>query len=136
MSAVTYDFQVKWGDTDAAGIVYYPNFYSWMDEATHHFFKTLGHPTSKLFTEYQIGVPLLEAYCSFRIPLFHEDDVQIQTEAIEIRDKVFKLTHTFMRDNDVIAEGYELRAWASVAEHKPKAQSIPEDLKSKMEIGA
>lgn len=136
MSVSTYEFQVKWGDTDAAGIVYYPNFYSWMDEATHHFFSKLGHPTSKLFTVNQIGIPLLEAHCSFRIPLFHEDVVQVQTEAIEIRNKVFKLTHQFRRNNEVIAEGYELRAWASLAGDKPKAESIPNELKAKMETKA
>ena len=34
---VDYSFKVRWGDTDAAGIVFYPNFYKWMDEATHEF---------------------------------------------------------------------------------------------------
>ena len=41
-----YSFQVRWGDTDAAGIVYYPNFYKWMDEATHEYFKKLVFPRS------------------------------------------------------------------------------------------
>lgn len=27
-----YRVKVHWGDTDAAGIVFYPNYYKWMDE--------------------------------------------------------------------------------------------------------
>jgi acyl-CoA thioesterase FadM len=26
---------VEWGDTDAAGIVFYPNYYRWFDRAAH-----------------------------------------------------------------------------------------------------
>ena len=29
-----YRFKIRFGDTDAAGIVFYPNYYRWMDEAT------------------------------------------------------------------------------------------------------
>lgn len=31
-------FQIQWGDTDRAGIVYYPNYYKWFDLAGHNFF--------------------------------------------------------------------------------------------------
>jgi acyl-CoA thioester hydrolase len=35
MKKFHYIFKVEWGDTDAAGIVYSPNDYKWMDQATH-----------------------------------------------------------------------------------------------------
>lgn len=37
--AIHYTFKVRWGDTDPAKIVFFPNFYRWMDEATHEFFE-------------------------------------------------------------------------------------------------
>jgi acyl-CoA thioesterase FadM len=58
MKKIECRFQVQWGDTDAAGIVFYRNFYKWMDEATHHFFAELGYPTAALF-EQKIGLPIL-----------------------------------------------------------------------------
>ena len=30
-----YPIEVKFGDCDPAGIVFYPNFYRWFDEAVH-----------------------------------------------------------------------------------------------------
>lgn len=127
-----YAFQVRWGDTDAAGIVFYPNFYKWMDEASHEFLAALGCPSSILFEEQKVNVPLLETHCIFKRPLFFEDSVIITSEIEELHNKVFKLKHTFTRDNVIIAEGYGIRAWTSFASSPPKAIPIPEVVREKM----
>lgn len=126
-----YSFQVRWGDTDAAGIVFYPNYYKWMDEATHEYFSSLGYSSSKLYAEKQIGVPLLEANCIFKGPLLFEDHVIVESAVEELQNKVFKLRHVFTRGEQIVAEGYELRAWTSF-EGRPKALPIPDDIRKKM----
>jgi 4-hydroxybenzoyl-CoA thioesterase len=126
-----YLFQVQWGDTDAAGIVFYPNFYKWMDEATHDYLKQIGYPSSKLFAELKIGVPLLEANCVFKKPLLFEDSVVIQSFVEELYNKVFKIKHVFIRGDQIVAEGYGVRAWTSF-EGKPKAHPIPDDIRMTM----
>ncbi len=126
-----YSFQVRWGDTDAAGIVFYPNFYKWMDEATHEYFTAIGLPASQLFAEQQIGVPLLEANCLFKRPLLFEDQVTVQSFVEELQNKVFKIKHVFIKGDQIAAEGYEVRAWTSFKE-KPKAHPIPDEIREKM----
>lgn len=128
---VDYSFKVRWGDTDAAGIVFYPNFYKWMDEATHEYFAAIGYPTSKLYAEQQINVPLLEAHCQFKSPLLFEDDVIVRSSVVELRQKVFKISHSFFKDGNLVAEGYTVRAWTSFKE-KPKAHPIPDEVRGKM----
>jgi 4-hydroxybenzoyl-CoA thioesterase len=128
---VEYPLKVRWGDTDAAGIVFYPNFYKWMDEATHEYFTAIGFPTSTLYTEEQIATPLLEANCQFKSPLFFEDNVTVRSSVVELRQKVFKISHQFVRDEKIVAEGYEFRAWTSFKE-KPKACPIPDKIREKM----
>lgn len=126
-----YKVKVRWGDTDAAGIVFYPNFYKWMDEATHECFAAIGFPTSDLFMNKQMSIPLLETHCQFKSPLFFEDEVYITTTVEIVKNKVFKATHLFTRGEQQIAEGYELRAWASF-ENGVKAIEIPEEIKRKI----
>lgn len=128
---VEYPFKVRWGDTDAAGIVFYPNFYKWMDEATHEYFTAIGLPTSTLYVEQQIAVPLLEANCQFKSPLLFEDDVIVRSTVKEMSNKVFKISHQFIKDEKIVAEGYEVRAWTSFKE-KPKACPIPDSVRDKM----
>ncbi|MGE7544412.1 acyl-CoA thioesterase [Sporosarcina newyorkensis] len=134
MSGVTYELSVQWGDTDAAGIVYYPNYYKWMDQATHNFFKSIEFATSRLMKEEQIGLPLLETRCNFFQPLVFEDPFIISTTVIEIRDKVFQLSHRFYKESELVAEGSEVRAWTSFEGNKPKAVSIPGVVREKMVI--
>lgn len=125
-----YKVKVRWGDTDAAGIVFYPNFYKWMDEATHEYFTAIGMPTSDLFKK-QMSIPLLETHCQFYSPLLFEDEICVTTTIEIVKKKVFKATHLFTRGEQRIAEGYELRAWASV-ENGVKAIEIPEEIKEKV----
>lgn len=128
---VDYSFKVKWGDTDAAGIVFYPNFYKWMDEATHEFLAAIGYPTSSLYAEQQVSVPLLETHCQFKSPLSFEDHVTVRSKVEELHQKVFKISHTFFKEEKMVAEGYEVRAWTSFRE-KPKAIPIPNEVREKM----
>ncbi|MFC0558354.1 acyl-CoA thioesterase [Halalkalibacter alkalisediminis] len=128
MKKFHYQFRVEWGDTDAAGIVYSPNYYKWMDQATHQVFSTIGYPLSSLIRDEHIGIPMIESNCSFNKPLYFEEDVAIISTVLELHDKVFKIKHEFIRGEDEIAHGIELRALASFAGEKPKAVSIPEDM--------
>ncbi len=41
------------------------------------------------------------------------------------------MSHQFYRDDQLIAEGYEVRAW-TLFKDKLKARSIPEDIRQKM----
>jgi 4-hydroxybenzoyl-CoA thioesterase len=126
-----YKVKVRWGDTDAAGIVYYPNFYKWMDEATHEFFAAIDYPTSKLFINEQIGIPLLETHCEYKSPLFFEDDICVTTTIEIVKSKVFRALHIITRGEQLIAEGYEVRAWV-VFKDGAKAVEIPEEVKQKV----
>ena len=53
--------------------------------------------------------------------------VEVHSEVIELRNKVFKVQHDFIKNGDVIASGYEVRAWATIVGGKLKAVEIPED---------
>ncbi|WP_100398691.1 acyl-CoA thioesterase [Bacillus sp. FJAT-44742] len=125
----TYHIKVRWGDTDAATIVYYPNFYKWMDEATHEFFEAAGYSTPALQKNYKIQLPLLEASCTFKAPLKHNDKVQVITFIEEINRKVLRFRHEFIKENSVIAIGYEKRAWTTVENDQMKAVPVPDFIK-------
>ena len=124
-----YTFHVHFGDTDAAGIVYYPNYYKWMDQATHAFFKAKNLSISKLQNEKSIIIPLIEANCRFLRPLFYEDVVKVHTELTVERNKVLKLTHQFLRGDEKIANGYEVRMWTTRTDDGLKSTIMPDEIK-------
>ena len=52
-----FKFRVNWGDTDMAGIAYYPNFFKWFDIAGHQFFRSAGLPPAQLEEQEQVILP-------------------------------------------------------------------------------
>ncbi|MBU8915869.1 acyl-CoA thioesterase [Bacillus sp. FJAT-29953] len=122
-------FVVNWGDTDKAGIVYYPNFFKWFDIAGHQFFKSCQLAPVKLEEERGIIVPLLDAQCTFEKALFYDDLITIQTKVAEVNRKTLKLRHEVFRDGNRVAHGYEVRGWVQKMPEWIKAVPIPEDVK-------
>jgi acyl-CoA thioester hydrolase len=119
---------VNWGDTDKAGIVYYPNFFKWFDIAGHQFFRSCDLAPVKLEEQRGIIVPLLDVQCTFEKALLYDDLISIHTKVEEINRKTIKLSHVLYREGVRVAHGYELRGWVEQSPGKIKAVLIPEDV--------
>src|ERR1700750_2850779 len=75
----TSTVQVRWGDVDAAGIVFYPRFYEWYDYGCEALFTSLGLPWPQTFPKYGIvGVPILESGSRFPSPARYGDTLAIR----------------------------------------------------------
>lgn len=120
--------RVNWGDTDKAGIVYYPNYFKWFDIAGHQFFRSIGLSPAVLEKERGVIIPLIDVRCTFVKPLFYDDIITIHTEVSEIHNKVFKLSHEVYCGSDKTGYGYEVRGWVKNIDGKYKAVPIPEDV--------
>jgi len=57
----TTTVQVRWGDVDAAGIVFYPRFFEWYDWGSEALFASLGLAWPEAFPKYAIvGGPSIQ----------------------------------------------------------------------------
>jgi YbgC/YbaW family acyl-CoA thioester hydrolase len=128
-------FRVEWGETDTAGIIFYPNYYRWFDRATHELFRAAGMPISELIKQ-GYAHPILETGSRFLQPLFYDDAVTLETTIVELKTKTFKLEHKVRRGDQLIAEGFEVRAWVKQPEPgtdgKMSAVAIPEEYASRL----
>src|SRR5579875_3026957 len=97
----TIELRVRWGETDAAGIVFYPNYYVWFDVAAHELLRGRY--------ERGFGFPIVESGAKFHAPLFPDEVITIET---------------------LVAEGFEVRVYVKLLEHGIEARAIPEDLRN------
>ena len=114
MKVNQWRFRVEWADCDPADIVFYPNYFRWMDTGTHHLFDAVGIDMMKMFEERDmIGIPIVDAQCSFKIPSTIGDWLTVESHIAEWRNKTFLIRHRFLKgaDNAVALEGHELRIW-------------------------
>ncbi len=99
--ANVYEVTVAWGDCDPAGIVFYPNYIRWFDEASRRLFAAAGLPWDTLFRQYDIiGLPLVSATADFRGPSRHGDTLVIHSEVKEWRRATWRPPTTGGFDED------------------------------------
>jgi YbgC/YbaW family acyl-CoA thioester hydrolase len=125
---------VEWGDCDAAGIVYYPNYYRWMDAAFHALTATLGFDQRVLMERHGLlGTPLVDTGCSFAAPASFGDELTIAPRLAAIGTSSIALAYAITRGPTAIANGRETRVFvASVGDRIEKAP-IPAAVRAMLE---
>lgn len=116
--AQLYRVNVEFGDCDPAGIVYFPNFYRWMDAASRHWFVVRGVPSWREAEARWgvIGTPIVDVQTTFMKPALYGEQLQIETTVVEWRTKSFVQRHRVWRGADLLVEGREVRVFAARGE--------------------
>ena len=127
-------FTVEFGDCDPAQIVFYPNFFRWMDAASLHFFEAAGVPPwhRRNAGDGVIGTPIVDVHARFVAPATHGDRIEIETTIAEWRSKSFVLRHLIRRGATLLVEGREIRIFARRHPGDPKriqAVAAPADIR-------
>jgi len=129
-----YPVSVEFGDCDPAGIVYFPNFFRWMDGASRHWFVVRGVPTWRECEARWgvIGTPIVDAHSTFMKPAMYGERLAIETEVTEWRRSSFVQRHRIWRGSDLLVEGTEVRVFAARGEGGVgiKAVPVPEGIRS------
>ena len=126
---------VQFGDCDPAGIVFFPNFSRWMDEASLAFFMAQGVPPWRELVKTRgiIGTPLLEIHTRFLRPATYGETIHVHTTVEDWAAKTFRHRHEVKRGDLVLCEGTEVRAFCIRDPGNPariKAIPVPEDIKA------
>jgi 4-hydroxybenzoyl-CoA thioesterase len=126
--------QVEFGHCDPARIVWFPNFFRWIDHASRHFFIECGvppwHETEK--TMGVIGTPIVDSHSRFVKTATYGDELAIEVSIPEWRGKSFVQRYRCMRGDDLIMECEEVRIFAGRKEGDPeaiRALPIPDEIK-------
>lgn len=121
----TIHLKVNWGDTDMAGIIFYPNYFNWFDIGSHTLFNAVGLSPKDLMFKEKTGLPIIDVGCNYRLPLYYNDDIRVVTKVAEVKEKVFRMEHEVYRGEELTGKGHELRGWVKFDEDgKLKAYPI------------
>ena len=86
---VIYSVRVEFGDCDPAGIVWFPNFFRWIDAASRNFFLACGVPPWRELEAINgiLGTPLVDTKSRFVNTATYGDKLDIHVSVIEWRSK-------------------------------------------------
>ena len=127
--------KVHWSDTDAAGIVWFPNFFGWFEDAEEELFTaTLGRTRQALLDDLQFGMPRVEATARYRSPVRAGETIRIGIACVLENPR--RLRHDFeMRhsvSNTLLAEGFVRVASVDLATFKPR--DLPAEVLKMVEL--
>jgi YbgC/YbaW family acyl-CoA thioester hydrolase len=130
-----HEVTVEWGDCDPAGIVYYPSYFRWCDQASHRLLAAVGATHNTRGGSWTEGTPLVAAECSFKRASQPGEKLLVESQVSRFGRSSFTISHVF-RDasGQIAAEGTETRIWAKKEgdTRSLKAVPIPEDVRKRL----
>ena len=95
MTIYSAAYRVSFGDCDPAGLVFYPNFFAWLDDTFHGFLKAQAGGHHALCTALEAkGIGLVSAESDFRVPVTDGDELTISLDSIAWDARRFTLHYT------------------------------------------
>ena len=129
----THRFRVEWGETDAAAIAFYPNFFKWFDAGTWRLLMSVGITLDVLREDHGIlGCPIVEASSQFHRPARFWDEIELTSRVRRWGRRSFIVAHEVRVDGELRASGQETRVMARYVDgqgHGIEAAPIPESLR-------
>ncbi len=140
----THRFRVPFADTDLAGIVHFSNFFRYMENAEHAFFRSLGfsiHPDGSGATNLDVypgfGWPRISASCDYKKPLRFEEELTVAIRIEEMGSKTIRYEFQFLQDEAVtpsaIGQLTVICVTFDEASKRMRAADIPDAIRERIE---
>jgi 4-hydroxybenzoyl-CoA thioesterase len=122
-------FQTYWADVDAAGIVYYPHFFRFVEHAEEELFRASGHERQPLIQELKVWMPRVEAFSKFSKPIRHGSAIRVRLDPKIQGEKTIRYDFQILDDNssDLLAAGY---VTVVCVDERFKSTPIPEAIRN------
>jgi 4-hydroxybenzoyl-CoA thioesterase len=123
---------VRFGDTDPAGLVYYPNLFHYCHVAMEEFFGSqCGTPYHQMVAEDRIGFPVVKAVTEFHSPLVYGDEVEVKVGLTKVGRSSISLVYQLTRNGDLCVSSTQVHVAMDL--DTKRAISIPSPLRQHLE---
>jgi acyl-CoA thioester hydrolase len=123
--------RVRFGDTDAAGIVFYPTFYVWFDVGTTGLLRAAvgGAPLLEPDGTMRWPIPIVDSGARFSSPLYFDDPIAIRSTVTALGRSSMRIEHVVLRGPVEVAHGFEARVLIRHEAGKLVPAPFPQELR-------
>ena len=130
---------MRFGDTDAAGVVHFARLLSWCHEAYEESLERYGIAVAAIFPGQgtdtpAVALPIVHCSADFRRPLVCGDPLAIALEPLRIDPGCFELRYRFRSGDEPVAEG--LTRHLAIDSRSRQRCSLPEPIQRWLEASA
>ncbi len=115
--------RVRYAETDQMGVVYYANYFVWMEVARVAFCRHAGFEYRDMEREAGAQLAVTEARCQYRAPARFDDEVDLVCWVTESRSRSVRFAYEMLRDGELLATGETLH---TVIDSRGKMIRLPE----------
>jgi 4-hydroxybenzoyl-CoA thioesterase/acyl-CoA thioester hydrolase len=128
----THSRSVQFCETDMAGVMHFANYFRFMEEAEHAFWRSLGESVHTRRGDTLISWPRAAASCDFLAPLRFEDEVTLHVTLAELGPKSVTLEFEFESAGRLVARGRTRAVCCRIEGGQFESLPIPADLRDKL----
>jgi 1,4-dihydroxy-2-naphthoyl-CoA hydrolase len=130
---------VRFGDTDAAGVMHFTRLLSWCHEAYEESLERYGIAAGAIFPGYGaptpvVALPIVHCSADFRRPLVCGDPLAIALEPMRIDPGCFEVRYCFRSGPEPVAEG--LTRHLAIDSTSRQRCALPEPIQRWLEASA
>jgi acyl-CoA thioester hydrolase len=131
-SKFTIEERVRWGDVDAARIIFYGAYIRFFEFAETELFRAVGLPYSVMFDELDVWLPRAHLECDFRRAAQLDDLLEVSVYVGRIGTKSLRLNFEVRRKNEpeLVAEAHFVLV--AVRRDTFETVTVPEELKRRL----
>ena len=121
--------QTYWGDSDAVGIVFFPNYFKFVAQAEEEFYRAAGLLKDKLMDKHQIWLPRVEVFAKFIFPIRNGAAIRVRLNPSFPGEKTVRYDFEIQDEKGRgVSEGYVTAVCVDRTTFEPKA--IPEVIRN------
>jgi acyl-CoA thioester hydrolase len=126
--------RARYAETDQMGVVYYANYFVWMEVARVEYCRALGFEYSDMEKDSGALLAVLEATCKYRSPARFDEPVKINCRCVESKSRTIRFTYEMTREQDgtLLATGETLHA---VVNRSGKTIRLPQEYRGYFPLG-
>jgi YbgC/YbaW family acyl-CoA thioester hydrolase len=126
--------RVRFGETDAAGIVYYPTYFAWFDSGTHGLLREGSEPGRDKRGAPKHPLPIVECGATFLAPLQFDEEIEIVSTVASMSESSLRVEHEVRTiAGTVVARGFERRVYVALTDGKLGKAPIPPALRARLD---
>ncbi|MFN2460342.1 MAG: acyl-CoA thioesterase [Candidatus Velthaea sp.] len=126
---------MRFGETDAAGIVFYPTFFAWFDLGVQNLVRDGERAAHHADGSPHVPLPIVEAGATFVAPLMMDEEITIVSTVAELGRTSLRVEHEIKRGETLIAKGFEVRVYVTNNSSGIAKAPFPDDLRARLARG-
>jgi len=112
--------RVRYAETDQMGVVYYANYFVWMESARMEWCRARGVNYLDMEREDGIFLAVAEADCRYRSPARFDDEVVIRVWLEEANSRIVRFQYEMFVDDRLVATGHTRHVFVTSAIQKAR----------------